>query len=222
MKLQVLPNRELKTEVADRTIEVEGFSRYLVNMEGTPMEISSTDDSPKKLSISMSLDGTLTISIVKTETKEIDLKELLLRKLPRGYEFSFETESAKVIRGVRGRYFYFKHREKGDYVAFNVGASGRHYRIKLGNLHDPTSTLLEVLQKLPDRPFFKAQLMHNLPSHIIENRQPVKAALDVLEREGFVKKIGSKGISEQYIRTDKKATHIKEQLITEEGGSDAL
>jgi len=215
MKLRVLPNRDFKTEVADRTIEVEGFDRYLVNIEGTPMEISSTDETPKKLSISVSLDGALIISIVKTEVKEVDLKNVLLRRLPRGYDFYFETEAAKVIRGVRGRYFYFRHKEKEDYIAFNVGASGRHYKIKLGSLRDPTSKLGVVLRNLPDRQFLKAQLMHNLPSIIVENRQPIKAALDVLEREGYVKKIGTKGVSEQYIRTDKKVPQTREELVTE-------
>ncbi len=215
MKLRTLPNRKFKTEVTDTIIEIEGFTRYLVNIEGTPMKISSTDETPKKLSISVSLDGTLTISLEKTEAREIDLRTLLLRKLPRGYEFCFETESAKIIRGVRGRYLYFRHKEKRDYVAFSVGASGRHYKITLGNLHDPTSKLGVVLQELPDRPFLKAHLTLKLPSSIVENRQPIKAALDVLEEEGYVKKIGTKGVSEQFIRTDKPIPSMtKQSLIT--------
>ena len=215
MELKILTTRKFKTEFADNSIEIKGFRKYHLNIEGTPMKISSTDDNPKKLSISVSLDGALAISLQKTETKGIDLREVLIRKLPRGYEFCFERESAKVIRGVRGRYFYFKHRDKGDYVVFNVGASGRHYKITLGNLHDQTSKLGVVLQELPDRQFLKAHLTHRLPPSIVENRQPIKAALDVLEKEGYVKKLGTKGVSEEYIRTDKPLPPMFEQkLIT--------
>ena len=212
MKLVISQNREFQTQVTDKLVEIEGFNRYLVNVEGSPLEISSTDENPKKLSISVSLDRTLTISLVKTEAKKIDLKNVILRELPRGYEFCFETEADKVIRGVRGQYLYFRHKEKEDYIAFSVGASGRQYKIQLGNVSDPTSKLNMVLQKLPDRPFSKAQLMYNLPSAIIENRQPIKAALDVLEKEGFIKKMGKEGKSQQFIRTNKMIPHIKEEL----------
>ena len=83
-------------------------------------------------------------------------------------------------------------------------------RITLGNLVDRDSKIRIVLDAIPkDKIFHKAYFNDKLPQVIIENRQPIKAALDVLEEEGYVKKTGNHvGISEEYIKTNKVAPPI--------------
>lgn len=52
--------------------------------------------------------------------------------------------------------------------------------------------------------FRKADLNTLVPSSIVENRQPIKAAIDVLEYLGYVEKAGaSKGKSQEYRKTSK-------------------
>jgi len=208
MKFQVLPSREFRSDIRDRTVEIEGFHNYSVLIEGT--EITSKDDAPRHLAISFSLDGTLNILVNRVKTKETDTKERLQQKLP-GYEFYFETESDKVIRGVLGHYYYFKRRDGGEVIVIVIGASKREYKIILGRLDDPESKLGYVLQNLPDRPFAKADLVHILPYNIVENRQPIKACLDVLEKEEFVRLLKKKGVSKIYVKTNKPIPHVQEQ-----------
>jgi hypothetical protein len=75
----------------------------------------------------------------------------------------------------------------------------------LGNLSDGDSKIRRVLDEIPSKSFHKAYFNDKLPQIIIENRQPIKAALDVLEEEGYVTKTGNHvGISEEYIKTTKK------------------
>ena len=216
MRLSVLPNREFKKEIRDKIIEIEGFSRYSVLIEGT--QITSEDETPRKLRLSISLDGAINISLEKTKASEKDLRKILAQKLPKGYEFYFETEASKVIRGVRGHYYYFRHNRTKDIIAIAIGASKREYRIHLGRLENPNSKLGAVVRSLPDIPFRKAQLVHILPYSIVENRQPIKAALDVLEKEGFVRKGSKTGISQFYHKTDKPILEVGERKKVTEFG----
>ena len=208
LKISVKPARKFQIEIALNRVEIEGFSQYVVTLEGS--QLTSKDQSPKKLVLEIGLDGALLINIEKvSETLEgMDIVKRLLSMLPRGYELYHVTESARVIGGVRGRYYHFKHRDTGDFVSFNIGAKGKPYRISLGSLEERGSPIRTVLENIPYGPFKKANLVHHLPQSIVENRQPIKAALDILEKEGYVRRISSKGISEEYVRTDKPMPQI--------------
>jgi hypothetical protein len=217
MKIGIFQSRNFKTEIADRTIEIDGFKRYFVFIEGA--QITSKDESPKRLNLSISLDGSLNLSLEKTELIEKDYRNILAQKLPSGYEFYFETEADKIIKGVRGRYCYFRNPNTKDFVAIATGVSGREYTIHLGRIDDPKSKLGTVLQSLPDRPFVKAELVHILPQSIVENRQPIKATIDILEKEGFVQKVRKEGARQQYVKTNKPIPHVKETLMKNEDES---
>lgn len=121
---------------------------------------------------------------------------------------SKSTSAAKAIRGVKGKYRIYKNTE-GDFLAFAIDPGGKAYRINLGNLSDGDSKIRRVLDEIPNKTFHKSYFNDNLPQIIIENRQPIKAALDVLEEEGYVMKTGNHvGISEEYIKTSKKKPSI--------------
>jgi hypothetical protein len=211
MKMKVLASREFGNETTDRTIEIDGFNRYSFLIEGN--QITSNDAMPRKLCISISLDHTLNISLEKMKFTEEDRRNVLATKLGKGYEFYLETEADKVIKGVRGCYYYFKHKDTKDFVAIAIGSSKREYKIHLGKLDDPNSKLGTVLRSLPDQPFAKTQLVHILPYNIVENRQPIKAAIDILEKEGFVREFKKKGITQLYVKMDKKIPFVKESLV---------
>jgi hypothetical protein len=125
--------------------------------------------------------------------------------VPKGFELASRSESAKLIKGLKGKYYYYFNNETKEYLALVSRGGNKPSRIVLGSLDDRNSTLFQVLEKLPkDRVFHKAELNSLLPAKIVENRQPIKAALDILEREGFVKKTGNKiGVSEEYVRSEK-------------------
>jgi hemerythrin superfamily protein len=65
-------------------------------------------------------------------------------------------------------------------------------------------------------PFHKAKLNEYLPTRLIENRQPIKAVIDVLEQEGFLRKTGKKSrSSEEY----EKIIPAKYRVTTKSGTS---
>ncbi|GIU71302.1 MAG: hypothetical protein KatS3mg003_0781 [Candidatus Nitrosocaldaceae archaeon] len=189
-------------------IELEGFSRYLVELEGS--QLSSRDESVKQLTLEIGLDGSIIIKIEKVAEENTEtMVKRLLNLLPPGYELYHITDSAKIIKGVRGKYYHFKHKVKSDYISFNIGAGGKPYKIVLGSLYDVNSKIRIVLENIPNGPFKKADMVHVLPQSIVENRQPIKAALDILEKEGYVRKISADSVSEQYVRTDKPIPQTK-------------
>jgi len=125
------------------------------------------------------------------ETKEIDLS----RNIPTGYKLILKTDSERSVNGKKGIYAYYKN-QKSNYLCFIIGANGKFSRLNLGSLKDPKSMLYNVLINLPNKPFFKAELNNVLETRIVENRQPVKACIDILELDlkavKSLKKIGSK------------------------------
>jgi len=171
-------------------------------LEGT--SLSSRDDLPKELTLEIGLDGALVMNVKsKVETKDLTEVEKLQKILPPGFELYHETFAAKIIKGVRGKYYHFRNKNSGEIISYNIGGGSKPYRITLGNIRDPESKIRQVLKQLPDGTFRKAELVHRLPQSIVENRQPIKAALDILEKDGFVKAVSRKGISEEYVRTGK-------------------
>jgi len=196
-----------RMQLREGSIEIEGLSQYRIFQEGNKTPITGYDESPKFIKVLVA-NGIVDIIISQSsEDKPYDENLFLTKFIPDGYELIDKKESSKVIKGLKGRYYYFFNPEDKNYVALVTRGGGKPGRISLGSLEDRSSTLYQVLEKLPnDKPFHKAELNSILPAKIVENRQPIKAALDILEREGYVRKTGNKvGISEEYRRLDKSA-----------------
>jgi len=125
------------------------------------------------------------------ETKEIDLSS----NIPSGYKFLLKTESDRATNRKHGIYAYYKN-QSSNYLCFIVGANGKLNRLNIGSIDDPKSMLYNVLINLPNKKFIKADLNNILETRIVENRQPVKACMDILEQEfkavQSTEKIGSK------------------------------
>ncbi len=124
-----------------------------------------------------------------------------ISNIPKGFKFEFQRQSSKEVLGVRGTYLYYKNND-GNYLCYIFTRSDTPTRIKLGKLSNPKSPLQIVLNQIPSKPFHKAELNDFLPLRLVENRQPIKAVIDVLEYEGYLKKTGNKtGSSEEYEKT---------------------
>ena len=112
-------------------------------------------------------------------------------EVPKGYKFKFHELAEKEIRGFKSPYLYYKNKE-GDYICYIMGRDNKPTtRIKLGKLSDPKSPLNIAFKKMPNE-FRKATLNKLLPSRFVENRQPVKAIIDVLVKEEKIRKTGEK------------------------------
>ena len=187
-------------------IEISNFRNYVVTIEG--QEYVSKNSQDKKLVLKIGRDGVLYLDLISSGTKPVEDFSFIDASVPSGFKHYKTTSAAKAIRGVKGKYRIYKNSE-GDFLAFAIGPSGKAYRINLGNLSDGDSKIRRVLDEIPNKTFHKAYFNDKLPQIIIENRQPIKAALDVLEEEGYVMKTGNHvGISEEYIKTSKKKPSI--------------
>ena len=193
--------------VPKEDIEISNFRNYVLTVEGK--KITSQNSEDKKLVLKIGRDGVLHVDLIGSGTKPVEDFLLIDANVPEGYKRYFKTSAAKAIRGITGTYLYYKNDEE-DYLVYAVGPSGKAYRINLGKIIDKNSKLRKVLDKVPEGSFHKAYFNDRLPSIIVENRQPIKAALDILEKEGYVKKTGRKvGISEEYERTSKSSPSVK-------------
>ena len=121
-----------------------------------------------------------------------------ISNIPKGFKFVFSKQSSKEVLGVRGNYLYYKNK-KGQWICYIMARSDKPTKIKIGSFSEPKSPLCVVLRSIPSRIFHKSQLNEILPSRLVENRQPIKAVIDVLEYEGFLKNTGKKkGAAEMY------------------------
>lgn len=149
------------------------------------------------------------------ESGKKDDASLDISNVPKGYVFVFQQKSSKEVLGVRGTYFYYKNKD-GDYLCYIIARRStriKSTRIKLGKLSEPKSPLQMVLNSIPHIPFHKASLNEFLPSRLIENRQPIKAIIDVLEHEGFLRKTGRKfGTAEEYEKTIPKTNKMRTEM----------
>lgn len=195
-------------------IEISNFRNYVVKIEGREQVSKNSQD--KKLVLKIGRDGVLYLDLIGSGTKPVEDFSLIDASVPSGFKHYKTTSSAKTIRGVKGKYRIYKNME-GDFLAFAIGPSGKAYRINLGNLADGDSKIRRVLDEIPtNKTFHKAYFNDKLPQVIIENRQPIKAALDVLEEEKYVMKTGNHvGISEEYIKTTKKKPSITYHSLEE-------
>lgn len=187
-------------------IEISNFRNYVVKIEGS--EIVSKNSQDKKLILKIGRDGVLYLDLVGSGTTPVEDFSFIDATVPSGFRHYKTTSAAKAIRGVKGKYRIYKN-AIGDFLAFAIGPSGKAYRINLGNFADGDSKIRRVLDAIPNKPFHKAYFNDKLPQIIIENRQPIKAVLDVLEEEGYVMKTGNHvGISDEFVKTSKKKPAI--------------
>lgn len=195
-----------RMEVREGQIQIEAVRQYRIFQEGNKTPISGYDESPKSIRLIVS-NGLVDVIIANAQPSDSPYDEtLFLNKfVPEGYELIDQKEAAKMIKGLKGKYYYYYNKQDTSYIALVTRGGTKPNRISLGSLGDRTSTLYQVLDKLPrEKPFYKAELNSLLPAKIVENRQPIKAAIDILEREGYIRKTGNKfGISDEYIRADK-------------------
>jgi len=129
--------------------------------------------------------------------KKEDAKLDITLYVPKGFEYIFQEKSSKEVLGVRGTYLYYKNKE-GEWLCFIMARSAKPTRITLGKFSNPRSPLQIVLNSIPNEPFRKAHLNEYLPPRLVENRQPIKAVIDVLGYEGFLKKIHKKNSVQLY------------------------
>ena len=73
--------------------------------------------------------------------------------------------------------------------------------------------LYNVLTNLPNTLFIKADLNNVLATRIVENRQPVKACIDILEHHLKAVKSGKKIGSKQYYELTVKGKKLQEKII---------
>lgn len=124
---------------------------------------------------------------------------------PEGYNRDplFITEGDRFSKGVKGRYYYYEHKSKvHDIVCIIISGTSKQKRYFLGSIHDPRSIVSEVYRVAKrKRQFYKADFntATDLSHGIVENRQPIKAAIDILEHFNLVRKTGkSKRGSDEY------------------------
>ena len=132
------------------------------------------------------------------ETEKADMSA----NIPAGYIFKFRTESDKPIRGNTGVYAYYRD-PAGSYLCFIITEAGRQSRLNLGRLGDSDSMLHSALRGLPDGPFIKADLHALLEKRLVENRQPVKACLDIFTHNKLVKELDPVNNKRRYELTGK-------------------
>ena len=168
-------------------IEIRNFRNYVISVDGS--ELTKKDGQNKELILKIGRDGILSIELNSTDVQLSENFSLIDAYVPHAYKYVKTTFASKTIRGVKGRYRIYKNLD-GDYLAFAIGPSGKAYRINLGNLLNGDSKIRKVLDAVPNVTFHKAYFNDKLPQTIIENRQPLKAALDVLEDEGYIEKTG--------------------------------
>lgn len=134
--------------------------------------------------------------------------------IPDGYKKTpeFIREGAKDSKGVVGKYFYYNRFDDVlSYIVYIVTSiNSRPEKKGLGSLTEKDSILsvvwFAINIKLKKKTFHKAELDTIIADHrIVQNRQPIKAAIDVLEYLGYIRKTGNKrGKSEEYQITDKR------------------
>ena len=133
--------------------------------------------------------------------------------IPEGFPKTptFIRESSKESKGVLGKYFYYMRESDGYWIYYIVtGLPGRPEKGDMGSLNEGDSDIFAVWfaidKKLKLKTFYKAQLDTLIGNHrIVQNRQPIKAAIDILEFLQYIRKTGKKtGISEEYEKTDRR------------------
>ncbi|WP_144731936.1 hypothetical protein [Candidatus Nitrosocosmicus arcticus] len=121
-----------------------------------------------------------------------------------GYKYIFEKEGKNNPKGERITYQYF--RKDSSFIAIVSGGKNKETHIKLGDFHDPNShigKMLLAMNKLGNQ-FSKVQLEDMIGDReTIQNRQPLKADLDVFEHLKVITKTNQRiNRSQVYSKTD--------------------
>ncbi len=133
--------------------------------------------------------------------------------IPQGFpkKPTFIREGSKDSKGVLGKYFYYVRDADGYWIVYIVtGINARPEKKEMGSISERTSDLHAVWfaidKKLKENKFYKAHLDTLIENHrIVQNRQPIKAAIDILEYLGYIRKTGvRKGKSEEYEKTNRR------------------
>ena len=140
------------------------------------------------------------------DTTRVDFES----NIPPQYKFVFKKDADKVIRGRRGVYAYYENSES-RYLCFIIGTNGKHSRLNLGSVKNAGDMLHDVLVNLPKKPFIKANLNEVLEARIVENRQPVKACIDILVHIGYVEASHKNG-KRQYYKLTQEGTLAQHSL----------
>lgn len=214
--IDVLRHLYLKCYVGDDVIENDSMLKYCFrDSEITHGRLAIRELQRKSFIISIEKDGKMWISINKRFLPQI--KKLIEytcvrfieaqpmeNLIPQEYNTDplFITEGDRHSKGIKGRYYYYTHSRTHDVMCIIISGTSKQRRYFLGSVDNPKSIMSEVYKVAKrKRKFYKADFntAADLPHGIVENRQPIKAALDVLEFFRLVRKTGkAKRGSDEY------------------------
>lgn len=131
----------------------------------------------------------------------------LERMIPDDYENKplFISEGERASKGIKGAYYYYPKKNDPYDIMYIIVSGSKQTRKFLGSLTDPQSPIARVYGVAKRmKKFIKADFnTAGLPHSIVENRQPIKAAIDMLEYYNLIRKTGKKrNKSDEYEVTD--------------------
>jgi hypothetical protein len=154
--------------------------------------------------------GEVTLKSVSRHLAQFEVKmkekpKMVVPKKIGGYVHLAERLAKIPSGGVRAEYHYYKD-ETGAYLV-GVWRGYKAKKFHLGSLKDVNSILRRTLEGLPPKgeQFYKRELYHmkTLPRKL-KHGQILKAVLDVLEMEGYIKIVKViNNTKEVYERTEK-------------------
>ncbi len=119
-------------------------------------------------------------------------------QIPEGYEPRpyFTTKGSHRVKGVIDNYcFYRKTTDQNYFVAFLISDGKIKSTINLGSIFSSDSLYRRALEKIDKlfgrRGFAKAQL-REFGADIVGNRQPIKALIDLMVKEGYLMQTDTK------------------------------
>lgn len=155
--------------------------------------------------VSLEHSGEILLNSISRNVAEfkIELKEQTKLTIPKELEGGFIHEFNELAKirsgGILADYHYYKRKEDGAYIA--VVYRGRNKRsFHLGSLLDQKSLSRRTLDYLPvGQPLYKRELYEKMP-RLLKHGQIVKAVLDVLVHEGFLKVKATNGLKEEFAK----------------------
>ncbi|MFZ0510354.1 MAG: hypothetical protein WAM14_02000 [Candidatus Nitrosopolaris sp.] len=220
--IDVLRHLYLKCYVGDCVIENESMLKNCFRGSEIAFGILAISElQQKSFVISIEEDGKMWISINKRFLPQI--KKLIEytcvrfieaqpmeNLIPEEYKRDplFISEGDRHSKGIKGRYYYYTHKSRAhDVMCIIISGTSKQRRYFLGSVNNPKSIISEVYKVAKSKKkFYKADFntAADLPHGIVENRQPIKAAIDVLEFFKLVRKTGKakRGSDEYEINND--------------------
>lgn len=214
--IDVLRHLYLKCYIGECVIENESILKSCFRGSETAYgRLAINELQQKSFVISMEKDGKMWISINRrflpqikklieyTPVRFIEAQPIE-NLIPEQYNRDplFISEGDRYSKGIKGRYYYYIQSSTKDVICIIISGTSKQRRYFLGSVNNPKSIISEVYKVAKrKRKFYKADFntAADLPHGIVENRQPIKAALDVLEYFRLVRKTGkAKRGSEEY------------------------